>query len=80
MGEEIDRYASPAGFYGIIAEQKKGVVIRHRYGVVSRFDAPERGGRPRLVEDRNRNRITLGSVVLVDEAAEAVASVDRSGE
>src|SRR4051794_21740535 len=46
-------YTSPLGFYGVLAEEKKGVVIRHRYGVVSRFDAPERGGRLRSVEDRN---------------------------
>jgi YD repeat-containing protein len=57
--EEEDRYAPPPGFYGTIAEQKRSVVIRHRFGIVSRFDLPERGGRLRSVTDRNDNAIAV---------------------
>jgi YD repeat-containing protein len=56
---EKNGYASPIGFYGVIAERDEGIAIRHRFGVVSRFDPPERGGRIRSVEDRNQNTITL---------------------
>ena len=58
--EDRHSFASPPGFYGVIAEEKRGVVLRHRHGIVSRFEAPERGGRLRSVGDRNLNAITLG--------------------
>ena len=57
--EDARRYASPPGFYGVIAEEKGAVVIRHRYGIVSSFARPERGGQLRLVTDRNDNAIGL---------------------
>jgi YD repeat-containing protein len=50
-------FASPAGYYGVIAEERRGIVLRHRHGVITRFDAPARGGRIRSVEDRNSNVI-----------------------
>jgi YD repeat-containing protein len=52
-------YASPDGFYGVIAEGRKGIEVRRRFGVVTYFDLPERGGRIRTVEDRNQNTITF---------------------
>jgi YD repeat-containing protein len=57
--EEAEGYASPAGFYGVIEKEKRGLVIRHRFGLLSRFDPPERGGRLGSVSDRNGNAITL---------------------
>ncbi|MFN2406884.1 MAG: DUF6531 domain-containing protein [Pyrinomonadaceae bacterium] len=48
---------SPAGYYGVIVDERRGVVLRHRCGVISRFDAPARGGRIRSVEDRKGNVI-----------------------
>jgi YD repeat-containing protein len=54
-----DGYASPPGFYGLIAVGGKELVILHRYGIGSRFDVPEEGGRLRSVEDRNGNAISL---------------------
>jgi YD repeat-containing protein len=50
-------FTSPAGYYGVITEERRGVILRHRYGVITRFDVPARGGRIRSVGDRNGNVI-----------------------
>ena len=52
-------YTSPDGFYGLLEVERKGVLIRHRYGRSSRFEPIGSGGRIRSIEDRNHNIITF---------------------
>ncbi|MBI5716982.1 MAG: RHS repeat protein [Burkholderiales bacterium] len=52
-------FASPPGYYGIIAVEPGGIVLRHRYGVVTTFEAASRGGRIRSVADRHGNALTF---------------------
>lgn len=52
-------FTSPPGLYAVLEPDKRGVLLRHRHGVVTRYEAPARGGRLRLVEDRHGNAISL---------------------
>ena len=52
-------YASPDGLYAVLAEERRGLAVRFRHGIVARFDPPDRGGRLRGIEDRNRNAIRI---------------------
>ena len=50
---------SPPGLYAALEPDKRGFLLRHRHGVVTRYEAPSRGGRLRLVEDRHGNAISF---------------------
>jgi YD repeat-containing protein len=52
-------FASPPGYYGLIAVESGVVVLRHRHGVVTTFEAVGRGGRIRSVADRHGNTLTF---------------------
>lgn len=77
------RHISPAGFYGVLLEAKEGVQIRHRFGRMSRFDAADRGGRIRVIEDRNQNTITFSNradrIAIVDTLSRRVTAALAKG-
>ncbi|HMH50790.1 MAG TPA: DUF6531 domain-containing protein [Candidatus Acidoferrum sp.] len=50
-------YSSPAGFYGVLQQEKDHFVIRQRFGHTSRFHPLEAGGGISSIEDRNHNVI-----------------------
>jgi hypothetical protein len=37
------RFRSPPGLYAVLEIDERGVVLRHRHGLIARFDAPARG-------------------------------------
>ena len=52
-------FEQPPGLYAVLEREKRGLLLRHRHGVVALYDLPDRGGRLRQLEDRNRNTIEL---------------------
>ncbi len=70
IGEKNGTYTSPGGFYGILLQERNQFLLRRRYGLTYRFEAPETGGRILGSEDRNYNSIqyaySANAIVIID--------------
>ena len=76
-------FVSPPGLYAVLEQDKRGFLLRHRHGFVTRFDPPDRGGRLRRLEDRNGNAITLAyradEITIVDTLSRTITIAMADG-
>jgi YD repeat-containing protein len=67
----------------VLEPYKRGLLLRHRHGLVARYDAPDRGGRLRRIEDRNGNAITLAhrpdGITIVDALGRTITASISDG-